>query len=93
MSIFIFLKKNNNQKINKSSQYTKALEYNSKIKDLLNQEKYLAKSDYLKLLEQYKNIYDFFNTMVQGDMLNIYCKSNKVNKKNINNFLFNYKDI
>ena len=74
-------------------EYKLVLDFNKDFSDLLKKDKFLARSDYKHLIEQYKDVYVFFNSCQNAKTLQYYCKQNKVDEKTIDYFLHSYKDI
>lgn len=74
-------------------EYKLVLDFNKDFSDLLKKDEFLARSDYKHLIEQYKDIYVFFNSCQNAKTLQYYCKQNKVDEKTIDYFLHSYKDI
>ena len=64
-----------------------------KINNLLSEDKYIAKSEYIHLISEFKDTFDLFNTLKNTDMLSEYCNKNKIDKEHVNNFLMLYKDM
>lgn len=74
-------------------EYKLVLDFNKDFSDLLKKDKFLARSDYKHLIEQYKDVYVFFNSCQNAKTLQYYCKQNKVDEKTIDYFLHSYKDV
>lgn len=92
MSIFTkwFGKK---QKTNAPSEYSKAIACNRELEELLSADKFIARSDYKDIIERYKDIYTFFQNMKRASTLSYYCKQNRLQETEIENFLSFYENI
>ncbi len=75
------------------AEYQKAVEFNKTFNALLVQDKYIARSDYSNLIENYREIFVFFENFKRGQTLSYYCKQNQLNENTINDFLSSYEDI
>lgn len=60
---------------------------------ILSYDKYIARSDYSWLKEEYKDIYNTFLQLKETRMLSTYCKTNNVDKRRILKFCCDYEDI
>lgn len=60
---------------------------------LLEQNKYIARSEYLWSIEEYKDIYDTFRRLGQTNMLQQFCNNNNLEYSRVQNFLGQYEDI
>ena len=67
--------------------------FNSELNKLLKDDKYIARSNYEFLKENYKKTYDHFAVLIDTGMIKQYCKKNKVNIINIENFIKSYNEI
>lgn len=71
----------------------KLMQFSSCVNNLLEEKKYIAKSEYLPLVKQYEETISFFDVLVQSSMLQNFCDMNSVNKKDIDNTICIYKNI
>ena len=60
---------------------------------LLGCDKYLAKSDYLHLIDEYSDIYTTFNKLQETRMLEYYCSTNNCGIKGVRNFISCYQAL
>ncbi|MCD8372542.1 MAG: UvrD-helicase domain-containing protein, partial [Clostridia bacterium] len=74
-------------------EYKAALSFNDEMVNLLSLDKYIARSDYKFLIEQYKEDYTFFENMKRANAISYYCKQNKLQEKEVEKFLCCYADI
>lgn len=71
----------------------KLLEYQSKLDRLLGEKKYIAKSDYKELLEEYSTVIDFFDVLSESGVLKDFCEKNDVTEDKISRIIAGYRDI
>lgn len=60
---------------------------------LLDCDKYLAKSDYLHLVDEYADIFATFNNLQETRMLEHYCTTNNCNIERVKNFIRYYQEL
>lgn len=68
-------------------------EFNIAFRELLNQDKYIARSDYKFLIDKYLKTYNRFLELRESDMLEMYCEKNSINIKDVDCFLEKYEEI
>ena len=97
MSIFsrIF---SNRRNVSKSTaaptaEYSKLLEFNKTIYNLLSSDKYLARSDYKQLVDDFSELNRFFLNQQAAKTLDYYCSINGIELTNVEYFLQNYADL
>ena len=76
--------------------YDKAIiRFISEFEEILNQDKYIARSDYIYFIDEYKDLYNFFVTLIETDKdtFNYYCENNKIDIHNANYFIEKYTEI
>ena len=71
----------------------KILECGDFFASMLNQDKYIAKSEYLSALSQYSAMIDFFTVLDSSDMLADFCKKNELSETQVKNTITTYKEI
>lgn len=71
----------------------KILECGGFFASMLNQDKYIAKSEYLSALSQYSAMIDFFTVLDSSDMLADFCKKNELSETQVKNTITTYKEI
>ncbi len=74
-------------------EYNQALVFNQKTATLLKADSFIARSDYLALIQLYHTTATFFKAHAQANTLSYYCNQNKLNKKDIDQFLNLYEDM
>lgn len=87
----IFKKKEDPNKLRTSGTMTpeheQLVSFYSRLKALLNADKFLARSDYRQLVEDSRRIYDFFLAQKQAETLTYYCEKNSLSEKWVRRFL------
>ncbi|MDO4801597.1 MAG: UvrD-helicase domain-containing protein, partial [Prevotellaceae bacterium] len=68
-------------------------EFEFYLHSLLDYDKYLAKSDYLHLVDEYADIFATFNKLQETRMLEHYCSTNNCRIKRINDFISCYREL
>ena len=71
----------------------KLMQFSSCVNNILEEKKYIAKSEYLPLVKQYEETISFFDVLAQSSMLQNFCDMNGVNKKDIDDTIYIYKNI
>ena len=61
----------------------KLMEFASCVEKLLKENRYLAKSDYKKHLEEYQKTMDFFGVLLESGMFPNFCEANGVSEENM----------
>lgn len=89
-NLFKKVKKQNNSF---PDEYKYVREFNNEFKLLLSIDKYIARSDYSFLINKYHNTYLFYENIRKATTLSYYCKTNKLDIKEITLFLQSYSDI
>ena len=67
----------------------------SEFKEMMNQDIYIARSDYVHFIDEYKDPYSFFVTLIETDKntFNYYCNSNRIDIDNANYFIEKYAEM
>ncbi|MDE5561715.1 MAG: UvrD-helicase domain-containing protein [Bacteroidaceae bacterium] len=60
---------------------------------LLDCDKYLAKSDYIHLVDEYADIFATFNKLQETSMLKHYCSANNCGIRRVKNFISCYQEL
>ncbi len=76
-----------------TTEFGQLMQFIQQHNSLLSEDKYIARSDYLKLLEEYSNVNTFFLNQKTATTLNIYCEKFGVPIKSIEEFLAKYEDL
>ena len=71
----------------------KILECGGFFASLLDKDKYIAKSEYLGVLNQYSSTIDFFTVLESSGMLADFCKKNKLSEAQVKSIISTYKEI
>ena len=74
-------------------EYKELLVFLKRIEELLAEDKYLSRSDYKSLVDEYSAIYLFFDSLRTSDTLQFYCDKNALQITEVNRFLSEYEDI
>lgn len=62
----------------KNTYYLQLIELQEYMFDLLKIDRYIAKSDYRNDIKKYESIVDFFKVLIDGDMMQSFCKQNEI---------------
>ena len=65
------------EKVSECKEYSSVLEFNKEFDLLLSKEQYIARSDYVFLIEKYKECFELFKNIDKANMLKYYCRKNK----------------
>ena len=74
-------------------EYVRTMSFNEAFKDLLSQDKFIARSDYKNLVEQYRNLSQFYTTLVQSNLLNEYAVKHNLDIEAINYFRAKFDEM
>ena len=80
-------------KIPRPAQYLKLLQFNQEFSELLDRDAYIARSDYKHLITLYQDIYQFFNSILETNIVNEYVSKNGLELIQIEQFLNHYSEI
>lgn len=75
---------------NYSAEYAKTISFNNIFKDLLSQDRFIARSDYKSLVEQYRDLSQFYATLVRSNLLDEYVAKHTLDTEAINYFRTEY---
>ena len=67
-------------------EYVRTLAFNKAFKDLLSQDRFIARSDYKGFVEQYRDLSQFYATLVQSNLLNEYVAKHTLDREAVNSF-------
>lgn len=79
--------------VDKPVQYCKVLRFNKEFAELLEQDAYIARSDYKHLISAYQDIYQFYISVVNAHILKKYAGKNGLDILQIKSFLTHYEQI
>ena len=68
------------------AEYTRTIAFNKAFKDLLSQDQFIAQSNYKDLVEQYRDLSQFYATLVQSNILNEYVAKHNLDMEAISYF-------
>lgn len=71
----------------------KLMHFYSCINKMLGGKRYITKSEYLSLIKQYEDTINFFDVLVQSNMLQNFCDMNSVDNNDIIQAIHTYKNI
>lgn len=74
-------------------EYQQVKIFNNEFATLLSADKYIARSDYIHLIDTYRSTYEFFNSNKKANTLQYYCRTNKLNENTILSFLSSFESI
>lgn len=74
-------------------EYASLLQFTQRLNCLLCEDKYLARSDYRQLIDDYSEVYTFFSNMKTAKTTVYYCQANGIDAASIEAFLRNYADL
>lgn len=69
------------------------IEFESKLNNLLNQDKFISHKDYQYIVNEFAFLYSHFTTLKNSETLSYYCKENSFPINRIDDFLIQYKDL
>ncbi|MBR1927605.1 MAG: UvrD-helicase domain-containing protein [Bacteroidales bacterium] len=76
-----------------TSEYARLLEFTRRLNALLLEDKYLARSDYRHIIDDYADVYTFFSNMKTAKTTGYYCQANGIDEASIETFLRDYADL
>ena len=76
-----------------TQEYAQLMAFTKALHALLMSDKYLARSDYKRLVENYAELNSFFQNQKAAKTLSYYCSANGVPGAEVETFLRNYTDI
>ena len=74
-------------------EYVRTMSFNKAFKDLLSQDQFIARSDYKDLVEQYRDLSQFYATLVQSNILNEYAAKHNLDIEAINYFRAKFDEM
>ena len=83
---------NSPKSIPRNEKCVKLMEFASYIEQLLSEKRYIAKSEYLKPLEQYQDVVNFFGVLSESGMLPNFCAANDVAEQDITRAIYYHKN-
>lgn len=88
-------KKNSNSSVTqpRNENALKILECGGFLSSLLNEEKYIAKSDYLGKIMEYASVIEFFKVLADSGVLEEFCSKNWISEAQIQQIIDTYENI
>ena len=74
-------------------EYRQILKFHSILDSLLNEDRFIAKSDYKQLVDEYASLPAFIETLKKSEMFTKYVEANKLNIITIDRFIDAYKQL
>ena len=78
---------------NYPAEYIRTLSFNEAFDTLLSQDKFIARSDYKHLVEQYSDLSESYTTLAQSNILNEYVAKHHLDIEAINRFQTKFDEI
>ncbi|MBP5428733.1 MAG: UvrD-helicase domain-containing protein [Clostridia bacterium] len=76
-----------------TSEYQGALSFLDAFSNLLATDSFISRRDYVPFLDDYKDVYTFFQNIIKGGTLSYYCKKNGYDQSIVEQFIRNYQDL
>jgi len=76
-----------------TKEYASLMQFTQRLNALLLDDKYLARSDYRQLVDEYTETNTFFTTLKTAKSLSYYCSVNGIDGASVEAFLRNYADL
>ena len=83
----------NTDKPIRSEECEKLLQFERSVSQLLSEKRYIAKSDYMMFMNQFKECYEQFVILKSNDVLSEYCAKNSIEADLVNTVMELYKTI
>lgn len=74
-------------------EYVRTMSFNEAFKDLLSQDQFIARSNYKDLIEQYRDLSQFYATLVQSNILNEYAAKHNLDMEAISYFRAKFDEM
>lgn len=87
------LGKNKKTEVSMTAELERLCQFEKKLNDLLEQDIYIARSDYKELRDENASIYSHFKVLQDSKTLNYYCQEHGIDDERIAHFLSNYEDL
>ena len=75
------------------NEYQAVISFNLAIDSLLQLDKYIARSDYRDIVQQYKDLPEFYGALNKSGLLGDYISKHTLNKAQIDTFLSRYNEM
>ena len=96
MSIFSWIfgnKYKTDEGLEPSAELSSLLAFERDLNNLLKADSFIARRDYIHLLQSYKDLYDQFHTLRKSKALGYFCDTNGIDLQRVENFLNTYEDL
>ena len=74
-------------------EYRSMLDFTQQLDAILQEDRYIARSDYRRLIETYADVYTFFTNLKKAKATGYYCQVNNIDAASIEVFLQEYADL
>ena len=74
-------------------EFQRLLDFGKALNRLLKEDKFIARSDYHPITEEYKDTWFFFENLLNSGLLSMYCEKNGLDEKRIKKALTLFKDL
>ena len=74
-------------------EYRQILKFNSILNSLLDEDRFIARSDYKQLVDEYASLPAFIETLKKSKMLKTYVETNNLDLITIHKFVDTYKQL
>ena len=74
-------------------EFERLLTFGGALKHLLKEDRFIARSDYKTVVEEYTDVKTFFLNLQSSDLLTMYCEKNGLDEKRIKKALNLFKDL
>lgn len=91
--ILDFLSKSSALERVQSPEVARLVDFEKRLRLLLDADIFIARSDYEPLFQEYKDIYEHFSALKKSDTLDYFCAQNHIKSKLINSFIDTYNGI
>lgn len=79
--------------LNIPPEFQQLLEFGRALQNLLKRDQYIARSDYMPIVEQYVNTKQFYMTLQESNLLGMYCEKNRLDDKRIKKALSLFNEL
>jgi DNA helicase-4 len=76
-----------------SPQFERLLSFGGALQRLLKEDRYIARSDYRPIIEEYAEVEDFFLNLQTSDLLSMYCEKHGLDAKRIEKALALFQEL
>ena len=91
--ILDFLSKSSDIDRAQSPEVARLVDFENRLRLLLDTDIYIARSDYEPLFKEYRDIYEHFSALKKSNTLDYFCAQNRIKSKLINSFIDTYNGL